>query len=224
MDGVSKPPIGVVVVGGHPVIRGVVRLACQGSRDLELLAEIDRSDLAADGVLSSGAQVAVIDLDMPDGDGLVILETLVERAFIGRVLVLTDRSDGATVLDALRLGAHGCLAKATGLRSIASAVRRVAAGERLVDPTLERVAVAELGRFVRRARESTEARGVLTTREHEILGLLAHGHTMRQIGRRLGISPRTVETHLGNLYRKLDVGTRVQAVARAASSGLIDLR
>lgn len=224
MVGASRSPIGVVVVGGHPVIGGVVRLACQGSRDLELLAEIDRSDLAAEGVIGSGADVAIIDVDMPDGDGLAILEALVERAFDGRILVLTDRSDGTTVLDVLRLGAHGCLTKATGLRSIAAAVRRVAAGERLVDPSLERVAVSELGRFVRRARESTEARGVLTAREREILDLLAHGHTMHQIGRRLGISPRTVETHLGNLYRKLDVRTRVQAVARAASSGLIDLR
>jgi DNA-binding CsgD family transcriptional regulator len=93
-----------------------------------------------------------------------------------------------------------------------------------VDPSLEQVAVLELGRFARQAREGSAVRATLTPREQEILGLLADGMTMQQIGRRLGISPRTVETHVSKLYRKLAVRTRVQAVARAASLGLIDLR
>jgi DNA-binding NarL/FixJ family response regulator len=104
------------------------------------------------------------------------------------------------------------------------AIRRTAAGERMIDAQVEQAAVAELGRFARRTREGAEVAALLTPRELEILTLLADGLTMRQVARRLAISARTVETHVAKIYRKLGVRTRVQAVARAASIGLIKLR
>jgi DNA-binding NarL/FixJ family response regulator len=128
------------------------------------------------------------------------------------------------VLDALRLGVRGYLGKADGLRRVGESVRRIAAGERLMAPNLEQVAVMALGRFAKRAREGSEMTASLTPREREILVMVSHGLTMRQIGRSLSISPRTVESHVAKLYRKLGARTRVQAVARAASLGLIDFR
>jgi len=136
--------------------------------------------------------------------------------------VLTDRSDGAAVLQALRLGARGYVRKAAGLMDVGAAVRLVADGGRAIEPELEQAAVMALGRFAQQAREGSEAQAALTPRELEILVMVSHGLTMRQIGRRLDISPRTVETHVAKLYRKLGVRTRVQAVARAAQLGLID--
>ena len=103
------------------------------------------------------------------------------------------------------------------MHSLADAVRRTAAGERLIDPDLQQGAVMELGRSARKARESSEIDALLTQREREILDHLSQGLTMHQIGTRLGISPRTVETHVAKLYRKLGVRTRVQAVSRAVS-------
>lgn len=214
----------VVVVGGHPVIRGVVRIACDAAPDLELVAEADPTSAVPDAIVRDAPDVAVLDVDVPDGDGLGLIRDLRSSGFEGAILVLTDRHDGGTVLEAMRLGATGYLGKADGLHRIASAMRRVAAGERLVDGPLEQAAVMELGRFARTAREGSEVRATLTAREQEILELLSAGLTMHQIGRRLSISPRTVETHVAKLYRKLAVRTRVQAVARAASLGLIDLR
>jgi DNA-binding CsgD family transcriptional regulator len=79
-----------------------------------------------------------------------------------------------------------------------------------------------LGQFARQAREGSEVQATLTPREHEILVLVSQGLTMQQAGRRLGISPRTVETHVAKLYRKLGVRTRVQAVGRAVQLGLIE--
>jgi DNA-binding NarL/FixJ family response regulator len=140
------------------------------------------------------------------------------------VVAVSERTDGSTVLDAMRHGVDAYLVKPDGLRRIGDAIRRVLNGERVIDPALEQAAVLELGRFARQARESSEVVGSLTPREREILELLAEGLTMRQIGRRLSISPRTVETHVAKLYRKLAVRTRVQAIARAASLGLIELR
>ena len=94
----------------------------------------------------------------------------------------------------------------------------------MIAPELEQAAVLELGSLARQAREGSEMRASLTPREHEILLMVSQGLTMQQAGSRLGISPRTVETHVAKLYRKLGVRTRVQAVARAAQLGLIDLR
>ncbi|HET9671469.1 MAG TPA: response regulator transcription factor, partial [Actinomycetota bacterium] len=124
---------------------------------------------------------------------------------------------------ALRLGARGFVRKADGLRDLPETLRRVVAGERVMAPALEQDAVTALGRLARRAREGAEVASDLTSRERQILELLSEGRTMRQIATRLGISPRTVETHVGKVYRKLGVRTRVQAVSRAASLGLVEL-
>lgn len=220
----EEPPVRVVVVGGHHVIRGVVRLACDAAPDLELTGEAELAATAVAAVTASSPDVTVLDIDLPDGDGLAVVRDLREGGYEGAILVLTDRHDGGSVLEAMRLGATGYLGKAEGLRRITPAIRRVAAGERLVEERLERAAVLELGRFASKAREGSEVRSTLTAREQQILELMAEGLTMQQIGRRLEISPRTVETHVAKLYRKLAVRTRVQAVAKAAALGLIDLR
>jgi DNA-binding NarL/FixJ family response regulator len=145
-----------------------------------------------------------------------------EDGMAAAAVVLTDRSDGAAVLQALRLGARGYVRKASGLADVGAAVRLVADGGRAIEPELEQAAVMALGRFAQQAREGSEVQAALTPRELEILVMVSQGFTMRQVGRRLDISPRTVETHVAKLYRKLGVRTRVQAVARAAQLGLIE--
>jgi DNA-binding NarL/FixJ family response regulator len=220
----DTPVIRVLVVDAHPVIRGVARLACEGTEDLELVAEAAEAGEALNAVTALSPHVVVLDLDLPGDGGRDTLARLKEAHYPGRVLALSERSDGAAVLDALKLGVQSYLLKGTALRTLADAVRRTAAGERLIDPDLEQGAVLELGRFARKAREGSETAALLTVREQQILEHISEGLTMHQIGTRLGISPRTVETHVAKLYRKLGVRTRVQAVARAATLGLIDLR
>jgi len=206
------------------VILGVVRLACSGQQDLMVVGEATTGEEAVALLAEVDVDVVVLDLDLADMDGLDALRRFRRDGFAGSVLALSDRADGATVLEAMRSGADGYLTKAEGLRSVASAIREVGAGGHVLDASLERSAVLELGRFARQAREGSEVAATLTPREREILDLLSQGLTMRQIGRRLGISPRTVETHVAKLYRKLSVRTRVQAVARAASLGLIEFK
>jgi two-component system, NarL family, nitrate/nitrite response regulator NarL len=214
----------VLVVGGHPVILGVVRLACDALPDVRIVGEVDNATDAVAAASALSPDLAVMDLDLPGVDGPELLRSLRAAGFTGRVVAVSERADGSTVLDAMRHGVDAYLVKPDGLRRIGDAIGRVRNGERVIDPTLEQAAVLELGRFARQARESSEVVGSLTPREREILELLAEGLTMRQIGRRLSISPRTVETHVAKLYRKLGVRTRVRAIARAASLGLIELR
>jgi two-component system nitrate/nitrite response regulator NarL len=219
----ASDEVRVLVIAGHPVIIGVLRLACDAEPSLRIVGEAFDGAHGIELASRTPADAIVLDLELDDLGGLEVLRTLRDDGFLGGVLALSDRVDGTTVLDAMRLGADGYLTKADGLRDIGTAVRRIARGERVMDEKLERAAVHELGRFARQARGGSEVADTITPRERQILQLLAEGLTMRQVARRLGISPRTVETHVAKLYRKLDVRTRVQAIARAASIGLIDL-
>ena len=213
----------VLVIGSHPVIRGVVRLGCASIDDVELVAEVDSAADASRWWRPPRRTSWYSTWIASRGSIWTLLRSLRTEGFSGDVLVLSDHGDGTEVLEAMRLGARGYLTKAEGLRNVGDAIRRVIAGEQVLDPALEQAAVMELGRFARQAREGSEVDASLTDREREILALLSEGLTMQQIGRRLHISPRTVETHVAKLYRKLSVRTRVQAVARAASLGLIEL-
>lgn len=221
--GAIDRPVRVLVVDSHPVLRGVVRMACGSTADLEVVAEAGGVAQAIEAAAASDPDVVVLDLELSDGDGTDVIRELQSMGSTARALVLTDRTNGAAVLACLRLGVAGFVDKSTGIRTIGTAIRRVGRGERVIDRELEQAAVMELGRFARQSREGAEMAASLTRRELEILELISSGLTMRQVATRLGISPRTVETHVAKLYRKLAVRTRVQAVARAASLGLIDL-
>jgi DNA-binding NarL/FixJ family response regulator len=212
----------VAIAGGHPIIRGVVRLSCGTVPGASIVAEgATTADVL--GFAELDPDLLVLDLDLSDGDGLDALRALREAGFEGAVLAISDRTDGNTVLDALKLGALGYLNKSDDLRAVGVAMNRIVSGERLISSELEQAALVALHRFARQAREGSEMNAKLTPRERQILEMISDGLTMQQMARRLSISPRTVETHVAKLYRKLGVKTRVQAVSRAASLGLIDL-
>ncbi len=214
-------PVRAVVAAAHPVVRGVIDLACREA-EVTVVEKAETAAAATEACRSFRPDLLVLDLELPDVDGFRVLADL-EGERPDAVLVLSDHVDGDLVLRALRLGARGYVTKAEGLRGLAGTIRRVLAGERVMAPGLHQDAVLALGRMARRAREGSEVAAGLTSRERQVLELLSEGHTMRQIATRLGISPRTVETHVAKLYRKLGVTTRVQAVSRAATLGLVEL-
>ena len=217
MEGVVR----AVVAAGHPTVRGVIDAACREA-GVSVISTAGSALAAIEACRSEDPELLILDLDLPDADGFHVLSEL-DTARPDGVLVLSDRADGDLVLRALRLGARGFVTKAEGLRGLSETIRHVLAGERVIAPALEQDAVLALGRFAKRAREGSEVAAELTPRELQVLELLSDGHTMRQIATRLSISPRTVETHVGKLYRKLGVRTRVQAVSRAATLGLVEL-
>jgi DNA-binding NarL/FixJ family response regulator len=211
-----------VVAAAHPVVRSVIDLACREA-DVTVSAKVETALAAIEACRARTPDLLILDLELPDADGFRVLGDLGDEDRPEAILVLSDRADGDLVLRALRLGVRGYVTKAEGLRGLSGTIRRVLAGERVIAPGLEQDAVLALGRFARRAREGAEVAADLTSREQQVLELLSEGHTMRQIATRLSISPRTVETHVAKLYRKLGVRTRVQAVSRAATLGLVEL-
>ena len=214
----------VLVVEDHPVLRGVLRLACEHTPGLALAAEVGTGEEAVEAYHQLHPDVVVLDLSLPgDVQGLDVARAIRAEGGRARILVLTARTDEQAVFEAIRAGADGYLEKTSGIRFIADALRRVGAGERVFSPEQERVALSELARLAARAREVSGLRAALTERELEILELLSRGLTVKQVARRLELSSRTVESHVAKLYRKLGVRNRVQAVSRAAALGLIEL-
>lgn len=214
----------VLIVEDHPVLRGVIRLACEQAPGLELVGEAGTGEEAVEACRALRPDILVLDLSLPGVlQGLDVARTVRAEGTAGRILILTGRTDEQAIFEAMRAGAHGYLEKTSGVRFIAEALLRVAAGERVFTPEQEHLAVAELGRLARQAREAAAVRETLTQRELEILTLLARGLSVKQVATRLGIGPRTVETHIGKVYRKLGVRNRVQAVSRATALGLVEL-
>jgi DNA-binding NarL/FixJ family response regulator len=211
-----------VVAAGHPVVRSVIDIACREA-GVTVIAKLETAAETIEACRTRTPNLLVLDLELPDADGFQVLSDLDDADRPAAILVLSDHTDGDMVLRALRLGARGYVTKAEGLRGLAGTIGRVLAGERVIAPGLAQDAVLALGRFARRAREGAEVAAELTSRERQVLELLSDGHTMRKIATRLSISPRTVETHVANIYRKLGVRTRVQAVSRAATLGLVEL-
>jgi DNA-binding NarL/FixJ family response regulator len=211
----------VVVAAAHRILRGVIDLACREAG----VVIIDRADTAAGAATACRERrpdLLVLDLDLPDADGFRVLADLGEMR-PPAVLVLADRADGDSVLRSLQLGVRGYVTKGDGLRDLAGAIRRVADGERVMAPELHDGAITALGELARRARESADVLAGLSKRERQVLEMVSEGLTVGQVATRLSISPRTVETHVAKLYRKLGVRTRLQAVSRAAALGLVDL-
>lgn len=217
-------PARVLIVEDHPLLRGVIRLACEDAPELEVVGEVEDGESALAACRTDQPDVVVLDLTLPgEIQGLDLARIVREEGLPLRILVLTGRTDDRALFESVSAGVDGYLEKTAGVRFIADALIRVARGERVFTPRQEQGAIAELGRRARQAREVTGVRAHLTDRELEILEYVALGLTVRQVATRLGLSPRTVETHLAKLYRKLGVRNRVQALSRAASLGLIEL-
>jgi DNA-binding NarL/FixJ family response regulator len=217
-------PARILVVEDHPLIRSVIRVACDQTQGLEVVGEVIDGDAALELCRSLKPDVVVLDLALPgETQGLDVARRIREEGLPIKILVLTGRTDDQTLFESIRAGVDGYLEKTSGVRFIADALARVAGGERVFTGEQERAALAELGRLARHSRDASGMRAVLTSREIEILEIVGVGLTVKQVATRLGLSPRTVEAHLAKLYRKLGVRNRVQALSRAASLGLVEI-
>ncbi|MDN5748127.1 MAG: response regulator transcription factor [Pseudonocardia sp.] len=215
----SDDEITVMVVDDHPMWReGVARDLTE--RGLRVVATAPDADAAVRIARAVRPRVVLMDLNLGASTGVHAIEGILAALPDTRVLVLSASGEHADVLDAVKAGATGYLVKSAGVDELLAAVRRTAEGHPVFTPGL---AGLVLGEFRRLAGEpADEERPVLTERETEVLRLVAKGLTARQIGERLVVSHRTVESHVQNTLRKLQLHNRVQLVRYAIERGLAD--
>jgi len=208
--------IRVVVADDHAIVRAGVRALLAAEPDMLVVGEAGDGRDAIAKLTRAAPDVLIIDLSMPGMNGVEAIARARAAAPATRVLVLSMHAAPDYVRPALRAGAHGYVVKGAGLDDLVRAVRAVAAGERFLGPEAARVAAADLG-----AADERDDLARLTPREREVLQLVAEGRTNREIAARLGLSPKTVDTHRTSLMNKLDLHD-AQALTRfAVRHGLV---
>jgi DNA-binding NarL/FixJ family response regulator len=214
MEAADVTRIRIFLVDDHEMVREGLKLMLSHYDDIAIVGEAGTGQRALEGVSAEHPAVVLLDLQLPDMSGLDVLAALQERPSPPAVLVLTVHDDDDFVIGAARLGARGYVLKHTSHEELALAIRRVADGGLYFGPEVS----GALVNLDRRLQEQA----LLTERELDVLRLLASGLANREIGERLFLSPETVKTHLGNIYRKLGVEGRTQAAIVALRNKLLD--
>ncbi|HEX4790200.1 MAG TPA: response regulator transcription factor [Actinospica sp.] len=211
-EGAKK--IRVLIADDHPMVRQGLRVFLELEPDLEVVGEAADGARAAELTAQLLPDVVLLDLVMPGVDGLAALETLAEQGLSGRALVVTSFGEYRSALSALRAGARGYISKEVDPAALATAVRAVAAGHVLLGPQVAEALVTQAGGEGTGAGLGPGGRGAgpqLTTREREVLDLIAAGRSNREIARTLTLAEKTVKTHVSNVLMKLGVADRTQA-------------
>jgi len=214
-------PIRVVLADDHAVVRKGIREFLEASGNIRVVAEAADGEEAVALVAQHAPDVAVLDVQMPGLTGIEATRRI-KAEFPGvRVLILTAYDDDPYIFALLQAGASGYVLKTADSGELVSALRAVFRGESALDPAVAQKVVQQLtsGRPLG-AHNTVEP---LTEREIEVLHLAAKGLTNKAIGQALGISDRTVQGHLANIYGKLGAGSRTEAVTEALKQGWIVL-
>ncbi|HZG67938.1 MAG TPA: response regulator transcription factor [Herpetosiphonaceae bacterium] len=208
--------IRVLLADDHVVVRKGVREFLEEEPDIEVVGEAGDGQQAVDMALALQPDVVVMDIQMPVLSGADATRRIRATAPNVRVLVLTAYDDDPYIFGLLEAGATGYVLKTAESREIIRAIRAIAAGQSMTDPAI-------MARLIARMSQPVGSSETLSERELDVLRLAARGLTNKQISRDLTISDRTVQNHLANIYAKLQVASRTEAVTVALQRGLIRL-
>ncbi|HEU0288853.1 MAG TPA: response regulator transcription factor [Nocardioidaceae bacterium] len=210
--------IRVLVADDQSMVRAGLRMLLSDQPDIDVVAEAHNGREAVAQAARFHPDVVLMDIRMPEMDGLEATRRILEADESARVLVLTTFNLDEYVFEALRAGASGFVLKDDPPEQLIGAVRTVAAGEALLSPTVTRKVIQQFTRLHRQ--EPPESVALLTSRELEVFGLISQGLSNAEIGRELFISDTTVKTHVTRLLQKIHVRDRAQAIVLAYQTGL----
>ncbi|MBO1413140.1 response regulator transcription factor [Streptomyces sp. FH025] len=211
----ADAPVKVFLLDDHEVVRRGVHDLLDAEPDLTVVGEAATVEQALTRVPALRPDVAVLDMRLPDGDGVTVCRELRDRMPELACLILTSFDDEDALLDAIMAGAAGYVLKQISGTDLVSAVRTVASGQSMLDPGATTRLMARLRGD---AAPQTDGLPQLTPREQEILALVGEGLTNRQIGQRLYLAEKTVKNHISRLLAKLGVERRVQAALIASET------
>jgi two-component system, NarL family, response regulator LiaR len=212
----TTDPIRVLLADDHAIVRAGIRQFLEHAGDIQVVAEADDGEMAKELIQRKQPDVAVLDIQMPKSSGIEVTRWVRSNFPEVGVLVLTAFDDDPYVLAVLQAGANGYVLKTASPVDLIKAVRDVYAGKSVLDPSVTQKLLSQLSRP-----KDTSPVEALTSREMEVLKLVAKGFTNKAIGVQLGISDRTVQGHLAHIFGKLQAGSRTEAVMRAVSLGWI---
>jgi DNA-binding NarL/FixJ family response regulator len=204
-------PIPVFLLDDHEVVRQGVRSLLESTGEIAVVGEAGMAAEALPRIKASSPRVAILDVRLPDGNGVEVCREVRSEFPDVYCLMLTSYSDDEALFEAIMAGASGYVLKQIRGNELIQAVKRVALGESLLDP-------AVTGRVLRRLREPApedERLARLTEQERKILDLIAEGCTNRQIGQRLHLAEKTVKNYVSNMLAKLDMERRTEAAVFA---------
>jgi DNA-binding NarL/FixJ family response regulator len=213
--------ISVLLADDQALVRGGFKLILDAQDDIEVVAEAANGREAIEEATKFHPEVVLMDVRMPEVDGITATRRIVDEGLAARVLVLTTFDEDRIVYDAMKAGASGFLLKSAPPAQLVDAVRTVASGDALLAPSVTRRLVED---FVRRPPPGAgrpELLASLTEREQEVLALIARGLSNGEIAAKLFLSSATVKTHVNRILSKLELRDRVQAVVAAYETGLV---
>src|SRR6187549_1548841 len=212
--------IRVLVADDQSMVRAGFRMLLADEQDIEVVAEAENGREAVEKTARFNPGVILMDIRMPELDGLQATRRILAEDNDARILILTTFDLDEYVYEALSAGASGFVLKDDSPEQLLAAIRTVAAGEALLSPAVTKRVIREFTRLPRP--EQPQGLDQLTEREREVLALIAEGRSNAEIGEQLFISETTVKTHVTHVLQKLGLRDRVQAVVLAYQAGLVE--
>ena len=210
--------IRVLLADDHPFVREGVRQHLVKQKCIEVVGEASDGEETCRMTKKLRPDVLVLDIRMPSGDGLLVARRLRKMASATRIIIFSMYDNSRYVLDVVRLGARGYVTKDASAPELVGAIKAVNNGKTFFSPRISKVL---MGDYVKHAEIVERASGgKLSKREGEILSLIANGYTNKEIGRCLGVSPRTIEAHRAHIREKLEINTTADLVKYAISNGI----
>ena len=209
-----QKPIRVFLLDDHELVRRGVRDLIEAHPDLLVCGEAGTAQDGINRILATSPDVALVDVSLPDGDGVTVCREVLARRPGLRVLMLTSLSDDEALFDSIMAGASGYVLKQVRSNELVEDIRRVAAGRSLLDPALTEAVFERVRRGPRTDTDDDDV--ALNEQEQQILDLLAQGKSNREIGAALYLAEKTVKNYVSTLLHKLGMRRRTEAAVYAA--------